>query len=806
MKDKKESMGIQILKRNGELQEVNFEKIHYRLKKLVNDKVLGKLDNVDFDLITQKTIQGIKDGISSSELDLLSADHSIQLSIEHPEYGVLGARILISNLHKNTTECFSSVMESLYKNKNKLGEPVPLLSDTFIKNVRKYKSTLNDHIDYSRDYLFTPMGFKTLEKAYLFRTLNKNGDLIIAERPAHLWMRVALAIHSDESGAEIDLVLKSYDLMSQMYFTHASPTLFNAGKTFQSMSSCYVSVIGDSMEEIYKTLSDCALISKRGGGIGLSISEVRAGGSHIKGTNGKTDGIKKICKVYNETSRLSNQGNRPGSFAIYLEPWHADIIEFLELRLNTGKEENRARDLFYGLWVNDLFMKAVEEDSNWYLMSSDTNPGLVDAYGEDFEKLYKGYVDAGNYRSVVKARTIWDKILDVQTETGMPYMCYKDTVNKMSNQKNVGTIKSSNLCAEEVEYTDSTEFNVCNISTVSLPKFIETNSDNSKFFNYQKLFDIVQIMTVNMNKVIDHNYYPIPETEKSNLNHRPVILGTQGVSSVFFELKIPFESVEASQINKDIFETIQYASLDMSCKLARKDGKYSSFDGSPASKGLFQHNMYGKLNSELSGRWDWDSLKKDVMKYGLRNSLLTGSPPTASTSQILGNYESFEPIGSNLFVRSLLSGQFPIVNKSLVDDLMKINLWTPLVREKILHYRGSIQQIDEIPQDIRKLYKTVWEISQKVLMNMSADRQLFTDQSQSLNLYMETPTRAKLTSMHFHGWKSGLKTGMYYLRSQPVQKAEAFTVSVALQKSEKEKQEALICSIENKDSCMMCSG
>lgn len=803
----KENMGINIVKRNGKTEEVDFDKPRYRLKKLADRPDLGKLENVDIDVIAQQTIKGIIDGISSSELALLSADNAVMRSLEHPEYGTLASRILIDKHHKNTTECFSSVMESLYKNKDISGNAAPVLSLQFMKTVRKYKDLINHSIDYKRDYLFSFSGFKTLEKSYL-QQRNKNGIKVVAERPQHLYMRVALAIicgKDDDTDENIQFAIKYYDLMSLHFFTHASPTLFNAGTICQNMSSCFVGVLEDSMRGIYKGVMDCALISKTGGGIGMSLSNIRCSGSIVRGTNGVSDGLTKVVQVFNATCRHSNQGSkRNGSFAMYLELFHGDIFEFLELRLNTGKEENRARDLFYGLWISDIFMRAVENDSDWYLMNPDICKGLVDAYGEEFDKLYNGYIEQGMYIKKVKARDIWDKILVSQQETGMPYMLYKDSVNLKSNQSNIGTIKSSNLCCEQLEYADEREFNVCNISTVSLKSFIETGTENRKFFNYQKLYDIVQIMTIGMNKVIDKNTYPIPETKYSNMKHRPIIVGTQGISSVFFELEIPFECEQAKEINSKIFETIQYATWSMSCELAKKYGKYETYEGSPISQGKFQHNLWNQ--EDPIGLWDWSLLRQDILIHGVRNSLCTGQPPTASTATILNNFESIEPIHSNFFVRSVLSGEFPIVNEYLVKWLMKNDLWTTTMKNKIMYYRGSVQEIEEIPREIRNIFKTVWEIPQRVLLDYSKDRGFFTDHSQSLNVYMENPTQAKMTSLHFHGWKIGLKTGSYYFRTQSKSKPVPITVEKLSEEKTKEilKEEALICSIKNKDECMSC--
>lgn len=792
---------IKIRKRSGILQDVCYDKIDNRIKKLINDPSLGKLENISIGVIVRDVISKVIDGISSSELDTLSSQLCNDNCLKHPDYAILSARIAVSNLHKNTTECFSSVMEQLYNNKNKLGVQTPRVSFEFISYVRKHKDSVNSYINYNRDYLFSYFGFKTLEHSYLLKKIDEKGNEVIAERPQHYIMRIALALHPNS----IADALKYYNFSSQLYFTHGSPTIFNAGTSRQQLSSCFTLNVTDSMLGIYKSLSDCAVISKYGGGIGFSFSEVRPKESEIKGTNGKSDGIVKALKVFNETARFSNQGSRRnGSFAVYLEPWHADIFEFLELKLNVGKEEDRARDLFYGLFIPDIFMLAVENDDPWYLMGNDTNPGLTDVYGEDFEILYMRYIAEGNYRKKVKARDIWNKILISQMETGLPYMMYKDQVNKKTNQKNIGVVKCGNLCAEQIEVVNEEEVSVCNISTVSLPKFVEV-SGNKKVFNHQKLYDIVKIITVGMNNVIDVNFYPIPETKHSNLKHRPIMIGAQGLANCFFEMDMIFASEEARKLNKEIYETIHFAALTSSCELAQKHGKYSTFDGSPASQGLFQHNMWNVEDADLSGRWNWENLRKDVIKHGLRNSLLTASPPTASTSQILGNYESFEPIMSNMFVRNVLGGTYPIMNNYLVKDLMDLGLWNNKTQTKITNNRGSVQDIVGLPKRLKQKYLTTYEMSQKVIIDMSADRSLFTDQSQSLNIYINNPTIESLTSMHFYGWKKGLKTGSYYLRTLAKAKAEQFTNNA--DSDSEDEQEPLVCTIEDKNNgCLACSG
>jgi ribonucleoside-diphosphate reductase alpha chain len=1050
---------MKVEKRNGKKVAVSYDKVLYRIRKLANDKSLGILKNIEPDRIAQDTISRITDGIKTSELDEIAATLSIGKSIDNPEYAQLASRIIISNMHKNTTECFSDSMETLYNNVTEENQSVPLIHDSVIDLIRKNKETLNFAIDYSRDYLFDYFGYKTLERSYLIKVYCPDTKTFkVVERPQHMWLRVALGIHK----TDVNKAIETYNLMSLFYFIHASPTLFNSGTPRPACSSCFLLGIEDSMPGIYKCLSDCAGISKHAGGIGIHVSNIRAKGSYIKGTNGRSDGLVKMLKVFNETAKFANQGSkRNGSFAVYLEPFHADIYEFLELRKNTGEENHRARDLFYALWISDTFMNAVEKDQDWYLMSPDTCPGLTDAYGEEYDKLYYSYVKEGKYRKVVKARDLWQRILISQIETGMPYMSYKDAVNIKCNQKNIGTVKSSNLCvspdtyiltdngyhqisdlenqevnvwngfqfsktkvlktgtnqemlniefsngsklcctkyhkfhikndargvieaqnlvsgmklighpfpiinSKNTEYqlpyysglnfthkmdatkipinfsidiklkwfegfidsletvsvnndhsvtiykkdfmyfktiwmmlhtlgcnpsvttnslilyhsdiknlyslgfrskfdllldystkseieisivsvspstelsdtycfnepinhtgifngiiagncneitlvSDTEETAVCNICTFSLPKYLEKNEDGKLEFNHKKLYDVVKIATKNMNNIIDYNFYPTPETKKSNLLHRPIAMGIQGLANLFFEMSLPFESEEAKKLNKEIMETIQYSGWTASMELAKESGTYYKFfPGSPISQGLFQHNLWGIEDSELSCRWDWEYLRKNIKEYGVLNSMITALPPTASTSQILGNYESFEPQNANMFMRSTLSGDFPIVNKYLFNDLNSLGLWNDKMKENIKANRGSIQNIPEIPQNIKNIYKTIWEIPQKHLIDMSRDRALFVDQTQSLNIYMDKPTMAKLSSMHFYGWKQGLKTGMYYLRSKPASTAQQFTVSKELinttkQSNEKE-EEILLCSLDNRDSCMSCSG
>lgn len=1042
------SSKMKVIKRNGKQEDVSFDKILHRIKKLITDKLLGNLDFVHSDIISQEVISKLYDGVTTEELDNLTASIAIEKSLQHSNYEILAARVAVSNLHKKTTECFSSVIEKLYHgNIAPNGEKTPLVSEEIFNIVKKHKKKLNFVIDYLRDYSLNYLGFKTLEKSYLLKI---NGQVI--ERPQHLLMRVALGIHKED----IEKAIETYKLMSTGYFIHATPTLFNAGTNRSSLSSCFLLDIDDSMEGIYKCLSDCAIISKNAGGIGISVSDIRSEGSYIRGTNGRADGIVKMLKVFNETARYANQGSkRNGSIAMYIEPWHADIFEFLNMRRNTGDENLKCRDLFTALWVPDAFMRAVEKDEDWYLMSSSQSPRLSEVYGEEFDMLYYSYVNTGKYMKKIKARDLWNEILITQIETGMPYVSYKDHANKKSNQKNIGTIKSSNLCVhpdtkiltkngyhkiKELEnkeikvwngkefsdtivqktgenqemlkvvldngkevictfyhkffikkgneiikvdaqnlqendelltcdyptidynkqndnytnpdqpylyqmvppvnydvatkiqwlqglmikhgvvnddeitlsfdncykssinnlrdigymlntlgadfkikeetswifyrnykliiprssvykltklkffhpdvkcifpvekrcvkvknifkdyntdtycfkeskrgmgvfngiltgncneiYIASTteEYGTCNIATLGLSKYINKNEAGNPIYDFKKLYEVTRVMVRNLNNVIDNNYYPVKETEISNLNHRPIAIGVQGLANTFFSMRYPFESKEAKDLNKKIFETIQFAALTESKNLAKQHGPYSTFTGSPASKGLFQHNLWGLKDEELSGIWDWDALRKEVKTHGLRNSLLTACPPTASTSQILGNYESFEPVTNNMFIRSTLSGDYPVVNHHLINDLNKIGLWTPEVRNSIMNSKGSIQHIDKIPKSIRQLYKTVWEVPQKTLMELSADRGAFIDHSQSLNLFFESPTPNKLNAAHFHGWRLGLKTSMYYCRTRTKSEAQKFTVEVS------KDVEKLLCSLETPESCMMCSG
>lgn len=805
---------MKIKKRDGHLENLSFDKIVYRLKKLQNDKSLGQLKTIDTDIIAQKVVSTIYDGVSSIELDEEAARIAISMT-ENLEFAKLASRIVISNMHKNTTECFSEVMEKLYNNIDKNGNPAPILADDIISLVRKYKDILNDTIDYTRDYQFDYFGFKTLEKSYLMRMDNK-----VVERPQHLYMRVAIQVHKDN----IEEILKTYELISQHYFTFASPTMFNAGSRLQNLSSCFLLGTDDSIGGIFKTISDCAQISKVGGGIGLHISNIRSKGTVIRGTNGHSDGIIPMLKVYNETAKYVNQsGKRKGSFAIYLSPEHPDIFEFLDLRKNQGSEDIRARDLFLAMWISDLFMKQVESDGDWYLMDPDECSGLTDTYGEDYEKLYWKYVEENKYRRKVKAQDIWMKILESQIETGTPYILYKDQANKKSNQKNIGPIKSSNLCGEILLYSDHQEYAVCNLASIALPKYVEIDPETKKpFYNHEKLYEVAKHIVLPMNNVIDFNYYPIPETEKSNLAHRPIGVGVQGLSDTYIKMRMSFESEDAKKLNKEIFETIYFALLTGSMEIAKKDGHYSTFKGSPMSEGKFQFDLWAEHNNidlkeYLSGRWDWDTLRSQVKEHGVRNSTLTTCMPTASSAQIMGNTESFEQFDSCIFKRRVLSGEYIVANKHLVEDLTKLKLWNKELKDLIIANNGSIQNIDIIPDDIKELYKTVWEITMKNFIEQSAGRGPFIDMTQSLNLFMASPTIKKLTSMHFYAWKQGLKTGIYYLRSKASAGASKFTIDPNMEKrikdkkkkgkslTKKEEEAVLMCSIENKDECMMCT-
>jgi ribonucleotide reductase alpha subunit len=797
---------MRVTKRNGELQDIAFDKILERVKKLGKEACI----HINYSALVMKVIDQLYDTIPTSKIDELAAEQCASLSTNHTDYGILAARIIISNHQKNTNSSFIKVIKDLSNFKNIQGENKQLVSNELLDFVNKFSDNIEEYIDHERDYLIDYFGFKTLERAYLF----KINDIVV-ERPQYMWMRVSIGIHGDLNNNTpeecLRLVKETYDLMSTKFFTHATPTLFNAGTPRQQLSSCYlIAIEDDSISGIYNTLKDCAEISKYSGGIGLHIHNIRAKGSHIQGTNGKTDGLVPMLKVFNSTARYVNQsGKRNGSFAIYLETWHPDIEDFLDMRKNHGDEELRARDLFYALWISDLFMERVKQlNGEWSLFCPNECPGLSDVYGNNFNELYTSYENAGKARKIVNARDLWFKILDAQMETGTPYMLYKDAVNLKSNQQNLGTIKSSNLCCEIMEYSDANETAVCNLASIGLPMFVNVET---KLFDYDKLHEITKVVANNLNRVIDINFYPTEKAKKSNLKHRPIGIGIQGLADTFILMDIPFHSEEAKQINKDIFETIYHASLEKSNEIAIERnkqiikilttqnrfklleylnqyekrvtglddskiqwcGSYSSFDGSPSSKGILQFDMWNIVPSK---RYDWASLKESIQKYGLRNSLLVAPMPTASTSQILGFNECFEPFTSNLYSRRTLAGEFIVVNKYLMNELIKLGLWNEKIKNNIIANKGSIQQITTLSDHIRNKYKIVWEIPMKHLIDMSADRGAYICQSQSLNLWLEDPTYNALTSMHFYSWKRGLKTGIYYLRRKAKHQAQQFTI------------------------------
>ena len=787
-----------VVKRDGRKEPVMFDKITARVRKMC----YGLNSLVDPVKVAMRVIEGLYDGVTTSELDNLASEISATMTVQHPDYAKLAARIAVSNLHKNTKKTFSEVMTDLYNYVNpRTGKKAPLLSDEVYAVIMENASKLDSTIIYNRDFSYDYFGFKTLERSYL---LKLNGKIV--ERPQHMLMRVAVGIHLND----IDEAVETYELMSKKIFTHATPTLFNSGTPKPQMSSCFLLQIQeDSIDGIYDTLKQTAKISQSAGGIGLSIHNVRATGSYIRGTNGTSNGIVPMLKVFNDTARYVDQGGgkRKGSFAMYMEPWHADVFEFLDLRKNTGKEEMRARDLFYAMWIPDLFMKRVEENGDWTLMCPNECPHLYDTYGDEFEKLYTGYEKVGKGRKTIKARELWEKILEAQIETGTPYMLYKDAANRKSNQKNLGTIRSSNLCTEIMEYTAKDEVAVCNLASIAIPMFVEVNEAGKKIFNHQKLFEVTKKVTRNLDAVIDRNYYPVKEAENSNLRHRPIGLGIQGLADAFIQLRLPFTGDEAKKLNQEIFETIYFAAVTSSMEISKLKEPYSTFKGSPISQGEFQFNLWGVSENDLSGRWDWKTLRKDVMEHGVRNSLLVAPMPTASTSQILGNNEAFEPYTSNIYTRRVLSGEFIVVNKHLLEDLVELGLWNNDMKEEIMRANGSIQHIETIPQELKELYKTVWEMSMKDIIDMSRQRGYFIDQSQSLNLFMQDANYAKLTSMHFYAWKSGLKTGMYYLRTKSAVNAIQFTVSKKKEEeplTPEELKQMIMQSKDNPDDCLMC--
>lgn len=784
-----------VVKRDGRKETVKFDKITARIIKMC----YGLDPLVSPEAVAMKVIEGIYDGVSTTDLDNLAAEVAAAKTIDHPDYALLASRIAVSNLHKETKKTFSDVMSDMYHYIDpKTGQKASLLADDVYNIIQENKELLDSSIIYDRDFRYDYFGFKTLTRSYLMKLNGK-----IAERPQQMLMRVSLGIHKND----IKSAIKTYDLMSDGWFTHATPTLFNSGTPKPQMSSCFLLTMKeDSIGGIYDTLKSCAQISQSAGGIGLALHDIRATGSYIKGTNGTSNGIVPMLRVFNDTARYVDQGGgkRKGSFAMYIEPWHADVFDFLDLKKNHGKEEQRARDLFYALWIPDLFMKRVKENAEWTLMCPHECPGLSDTHSAEFEALYTKYEAEGKGRKTIKAQDLWFKILESQIETGTPYMLYKDAANSKSNQQNLGTIKSSNLCTEIIEYTAPDEIAVCNLASIALPKYVTENGT----FDHDKLFEVTYQATLNLNKIIDENFYPVPEAKNSNLRHRPIGLGVQGLADAFIMMGFPFESEEAKALNREVFETIYYAAMTASKDLSKELGAYETYEGSPVSKGIFQYDMW---NVTPTNRWEWNVLKEEVKKYGVRNSLLLAPMPTASTAQILGNNECFEPYTSNIYTRRVLSGEFIIVNKHLLKDLVKAGLWNKDMRQKIMTANGSIQNINEIPQNLKDLYKTAWEISQKAIIEQAADRGAYICQSQSLNIFMENANFGKLTSMHFYGWEKGLKTGMYYLRTKAATDAIKFTVekTVAAEPTAQlveDQQAAIACSLDDPDGCEMCSG
>lgn len=783
-----------VVKRDGRKEAVKFDKITARIIKMC----YGLDPLVSPEAVAMKVIEGLFDGVTTTQLDNLAAEVAAAKTIDHPDYALLASRIAVSNLHKETKKTFSEVMTDLYSYIDpKTGENASLLATDVYDIIQENSDRLDSSIIYDRDFRYDYFGFKTLTRSYL---LKLDGEIV--ERPQQMLMRVSVGIHKND----IDAAIKTYNLMSEGWFTHATPTLFNSGTPKPQMSSCFLLTMKeDSIEGIYDTLKSCAQISQSAGGIGLAIHDIRATGSYIKGTNGASNGIVPMLRVFNDTARYVDQGGgkRKGSFAIYIEPWHADVFDFLDLKKNHGKEEQRARDLFYALWIPDLFMKRVKENGDWTLMCPHECPGLSDTHSAEFEALYTKYETEGKGRKTIKAQDLWFKILESQIETGTPYMLYKDAANAKSNQQNLGTIKSSNLCTEIIEYTAPDEVAVCNLASLALPKYVTDEGA----FDHDKLFEVTYQATLNLNKIIDGNFYPVEEARNSNMRHRPIGLGVQGLADTFILLGLPFESEGAKALNREIFETIYYASMTASKDLAKVDGPYESIKGSPVSKGIFQFDMWGVTPSN---RWEWDVLKEEVVKHGVRNSLLLAPMPTASTAQILGNNECFEPYTSNIYTRRVLSGEFIIVNKHLLKDLVKEGLWTKDMRQKIMVANGSVQNINEVPQRLKDLYKTAWEISQKAIIEQAADRGAYICQSQSLNIFMENANFGKLTSMHFYGWEKGLKTGMYYLRTKAATDAIKFTIDKSSMTEptaaslEEVEAAALACSIDNPDDCEMC--
>ncbi|KAL4578035.1 hypothetical protein LXL04_014150 [Taraxacum kok-saghyz] len=807
-----------VVKRDGRQEAVHFDKITARLKKLSYGLSIDHCDPV---LVSQKVCAGVYKGVTTSQLDELAAETAAGMTANHPDYASLAARIAVSNLHKNTKKSFSETIKDMYNYvSERSGQKASLVADDVYEIIMKHAARLDSEIIYDRDFDYDYFGFKTLERSYLLKIQGK-----VVERPQHMIMRVAVGIHKHD----IDSVLKTYHLMSQRWFTHASPTLFNAGTPKPQLSSCFlICMKDDSIEAIYDTLKECAVISKSAGGIGVSVHNIRATGSYIRGTNGTSNGIVPMLRVFNDTARYVDQGGgkRKGAFAVYLEPWHADIFQFLDLKKNHGMEEQRARDLFYALWIPDLFMKRVQSNGNWSLFCPNEAPGLADCWGQDFENLYTKYEKLGKAKEVVQAQKLWFEILTSQMETGTPYMLFKDTCNRKSNQQNLGTIKSSNLCTEIIQYTSPEETAVCNLASIALPRYVRekgvpaesqpsklvgSRGSSNRYFDFNKLAEVTSTITINLNKIIDVNYYPVETAKRSNLRHRPIGIGVQGLADTFILLGMAFDSPEAQKLNKDIFETIYYHALKASCELAEKEGTYETYLGSPVSKGILQPDMWGVTTSDL---WDWSALREMISRNGIRNSLLVAPMPTASTSQILGNNECFEPYTSNIYSRRVLSGEFVVVNKHLLHDLTEMGIWSPALKNQIIYEDGSVQKITEIPQDLKAIYKTVWEIKQRTLVDMAVDRGCYIDQSQSLNIHMDQPNFGKLTSLHFHAWSKGLKTGMYYLRSRAAADAIKFTVDTSMLKEktknvsdeDKKKSEMseMVCSLMNRDECLAC--
>ena len=784
-----------VVKRDGRRELVQFDKITARIKKLC----YSLHESVDPQRIAMRVIEGVYDGVTTTELDNLAAEVAATSAVTHPDYASLASRIAVSNLHKATKKSFAETIDDLYNYVDPVtGDPASLIAEDVHEIIKENAEYLDSQIIYDRDFSYDFFGFKTLERSYL---LKMNGA--ICERPQQMLMRVSVGIHKDD----LESVVSTYHMLSEGWFTHATPTLFNSGTPKPQMSSCFLLTMKeDSISGIYDTLKQCAKISQSAGGIGLAMHNIRAKGSYIKGTNGTSNGIVPMLRVFNDTARYVDQGGgrRKGSFAMYLEPWHSDVFDFLEMRKNHGKEEQRARDLFYALWIPDLFMKRVEENGDWTLMCPNECPGLPESHSAEFDALYTKYEKEGKGRKTIKAQDLWFKILESQVETGTPYMLYKDAANSKSNQKNLGTIRSSNLCTEIIEYTAPDEVAVCNLASIALPKFVKSDGT----FDHEKLFEITYQTTKNLNRIIDRNYYPVIEARNSNMRHRPIGIGIQGLADVFILMRHAFDSDEARKLNKEVFETLYYASCTASKDLAKADGAYETFEGSPASKGILQYDMWDVTPSK---RWEWDVLKEEIKEHGMRNSLLIAPMPTASTAQILGNNECFEPYTSNIYTRRVLSGEFIIVNKHLLRDLVKLDLWDDDMKNRLIAANGSVQNIDEIPDNIKLLYRTAWEISQRSILDMAADRGAYICQSQSLNIFMGNVTNSKLTSMHFHAWKSGLKTGMYYLRTKAAADAIKFTVDKKYKTKDSPtvpeftQEEAIeMCSIENGDDCEMC--